>query len=355
MPLRVFDPHVHLWDVRRTPRKVRPLAVALGWWPAAYDRAVRLLTPPAARAFYGTLPHVTHDYLPADYRTAVRDERFELVGCAHVEAEWQAPGPIGPVGETEWLESLDMPELRAIVGHADLSLGDGVREVLEAHCAASDRFRGIRHMLSHSSDPGVLDFAARAELSREPAWRRGYAQLGALGLSFDAWCLHEQLDEVAELAEGFPDIPVILCHTGSPLGGGGPFASSGHSAEDRAAVRKSWEAKLTRLARCPQVSVKLSGLSMPLVGLGLHGVGATVEELAEAYRPWVRFAIEAFGAERCMFASNFPVDRGAGSWVAQFAAFERIVEDATDEERAGLFCGNAMRVYRVEGRASLPV
>jgi predicted TIM-barrel fold metal-dependent hydrolase len=348
-PIRVFDPHIHLWDVRGTPRRVTPLIKLLGWSPPALAWACRRLVPGDQAAFFGSLEHLTRDYLPADYRADSSIARFDVVGCVHVQAGWEGRGRLGSVGETLWLEALGMGEVAGIVGHADLGLGDRVDEVLTAHRAASERFRGVRDMLAWSSDLGVHSFASAARRSRDSRWRAGYARLAAHRLSFDAWLFHHQLDELADLAAAYPDVPMILCHSGSPVGIGGQFGGAGRSPAERDAVARAWRAGMRRLAERENVWVKLSGYTMPVSGWGYHSRAQPplAEELAAQLGPLVRFVIDTFGVERCMFASNFPVDKVSASWASHFEAYARIVEDVSREERAALFCDNALRAYRI--------
>jgi len=142
---------------------------------------------------------------------------------------------------------------------------------------------------------------------------------------------------------------VILCHAGTPVGWAGPFSQTGHSEPERADIDRSWRAGLTRLAELPNVTVKLSGLTMPVVGFSYHERESqpTAVELAESLRPLVRFVIDTFGSERCMFASNFPVDKVSNTWADLFAAYDAITADFSEPERARLFRENAERIYRL--------
>ncbi len=343
-PRRIIDPHIHLWDQRKTPRQASPLVKALGWHRGTLHWVARRVFPRAALEFFGAPDHVLADYLPADYAADAADR--DVVGFVHVEAQWMGKGRLGPVGETRWLESLACPQLLGIVGHADLSLGDAVDEVLAAHAEASPRFRGVRQMLSHHPDKGVLDGAKQPGLSRSDAWRRGYAALARRGLSFEATIYDHQLPELADLAKAFPDVPIVLCHLATPVGFGGGYAGVGL---DRDAVAGRWRDGMSQLAAHANVYVKLSGLAMPCLGWGYHqGDAPTPARVAEDFAPMLRFAIDAFGADRCMFASNFPVDKVSLSWATLYAAFESAVSDRTEVERRALFYDTAVRAYRLE-------
>lgn len=343
---RVIDPHIHLWDHRRTPRRTSVLVKAVGWNRAVLHRVAGWLFPSDLYSFFGKPDHILADYLGCDYGRDTGGR--EVAGFVHVQAGWEGRGPLGPVGETRWLESLDLPNLAGIVAFADLSLGPEVDPVLRAHLDASPRFRGVRFMLAHHPDPGVHSFCERANQSWHGRWRRGYERLAAHGLSFDAWCYHHQLDDLSALARDFPEVPVILCHLATPVGYGGAFAGTGHEAGERSEVARRWRDGIARLAEAPNVRVKLSGLLMPVLGWGHHrGPEPEEERLADQLAPLIDFAIDAFGADRCMFASNFPVDKAGAPWATLFGAYERIVARRGEDERRALFFGTANRAYRL--------
>ena len=334
MSLPILDPHIHLWDQRKTPRSPSNLVKLLGWNRGLLLWAGRRVFPADLIEFFGKPDHVITDYLPPNYRTDTGGRT--LAGCVHVQAGWEEKGPLGPVGETRWLDGLDMPELRGIVGYANLGLGEGVEPVLAAHAESSLRFRGIRHMLANSSDRAVHSFNAVAEHSRDPQFRAGFALLSKYGLRFDAWSYHHQLDEVYDLAAAHPEVPIVLCHAGTPVGWVGDTN-----------VDQAWRAGMRRLAELTHVHVKISGLTMPVVGFGYHlrEQQPDAAELATALRPMVRFVLDTFGATRCMFASNFPVDKVSCTWATLYDAYEQITVDASDDERRALFHDTAARFY----------
>ncbi|MBR0649816.1 amidohydrolase family protein [Roseomonas terrae] len=261
------------------------------------------------------------------------------------------PAPMRPVGETEFVqrvaEAADPagPRIAAgIVCMADLMLGDAVRPVLEAHLAAAPtRLRGVRNMTT--SHPSIVSSFGRIPAQRllDPAFRTGFAHLAPLGLSYDVWAYHTQLDEVADLARAFPQTQIIVNHLGGPLGIG-PFASR------RAEVFEAWRPAIRALAAVPNLSMKLGGGGMHLLGLDFHHGAAppSSEALALAFRPYVETCIEAFGAERCMFESNFPVDKGMFGYRILWNAFKRLAAGASEVERSALFSGTAARIYRLE-------
>ena len=269
---------------------------------------------------------------------------------------YRSDGPehLRPVGETEAMEALaarcaatpDSPQLcAAIVGHADLTRGAAAAEVLQAHLAASpQRFRGIRHTAAWEPDPAFTRVGPRPDkgLLLEPHFREGFATLAPLGLSFDAWVYHPQLDDLVDLARAFPQTAIILNHIGGPLGLGG---YAGHRDE----VFAQWRAAIGRLATCPNVSIKLGGMGMRLFGFGFHEAATPPSSvlLAQTWRPYVHACIEAFGVERCMFESNFPVDQLSCSYVVLWNAFKRLTEGFSADDKAALFSGTATRIYRL--------
>jgi len=258
-----------------------------------------------------------------------------------------------PVGETEFLEgvaeraardaALRCRAVSAIVGFADLSLGDEVAPVLEAHLAVSPgRFRGIRYATTwDASDALRSDAAPGVMASRE--FRAGFARLQTYGLSFDAWLYHPQLRELAGLARSFPEVSIILDHIGAPLGVG-PYGGK------RDEVFRDWSEGMATLAECPNVFVKLGGMGSVRSGYDWHRrvVRPSSEELAAALKPYFEFCIEKYGADRCMFESNFPVEKSSNSYVALWNACKRITQRYSAAERAALFHDTAARVYRIE-------
>jgi L-fuconolactonase len=280
---------------------------------------------------------------------------------ATVYLEWlsmyraEGPVPLRPVGEIEFAngvaavaasKSFGKTKVCAgIVSYADLMLGDQVEEVLEAMIhAGGGRFRGIRYI--SASHP---DEAARGSSINRPSGlllnakvREGFAKLHPLGLSFDAWMYFTQLGELVDLARAFPETPIVLDHVGGPIGIG-PYAGK------RDDVFTEWKNSITELARCPNVHVKLGGLGMRLFGFDVHAgeLPPSSEELATLWRPYIETCIEAFGPARAMFESNFPVDKGSGSYQVFWNAFKRIAAGCSADEKTALFSGTASRFYRL--------
>ena len=262
-----------------------------------------------------------------------------------------------PVGETEFLEgvarrashdrALKTKIAAAIVGFADLALGDGVAAVLEAHLSASpERFRGIRHSTTWDAS-SALRSDAPAGMLADLKFRQGFAWLKRFRLSFDAWLYHPQLAELADLARAFPDVGIILNHLGAPLGVG-PYRDKHEE------VYQSWRRSIASLATHPNVCVKLGGLGSERSGYDWHQrvVQPSSAELAQALKPYIEGCIEKFGVTRCMFESNFPVEKRSDSYVTLWNAFKRLTENYSAAERAALFHDTATRVYRIRTQRS---
>jgi len=211
--------------------------------------------------------------------------------------------------------------------------------------AASPRFRGIRHSASSDPDPAVLGpLSGRpAGLYRDARFREGFAQLAPLGLSFDAWLLEPQLDDLIDLARAFPGTQIVVDHVGTPLG-------LGIYAGRRDERFGAWREKITALAALPNVGCKVGGLAMafPAFPSFLTDPPAPSEQLAREWMPYVEACIEAFGPGRCMFESNFPVDLGSCDYRTLWNAFKRLAAGASAEEKTALFSGTAQRIYRVD-------
>jgi predicted TIM-barrel fold metal-dependent hydrolase len=294
------------------------------------------------------------------------DELLEDIGGGHNITEtvfiecssmYRKDGPdlMSPLGETEFVQGLaamsasggygDTKAAAGIVSYADLSAGAAVTEVLEAHIAASsNRFRGVRNSSCWDEDTNIRSYKnPKRHLLADPGFREGFAALDKLGLSFDAWLYHTQLTELADLARAFPNVPIILDHIAGPLG---IFSYEGKQAE----VFEHWKAGMVDLATCPNVVIKLGGFGMPLGGFEWHKRDAppSSEDIAKVMGPYYRHCIELFGVDRCMFESNFPVDKVSSSYTVLWNAFKRIAEGFSDTEKASLFRDTAVRTYRLD-------
>ena len=268
---------------------------------------------------------------------------------------YRSSGPVEmrPVGETEFVAGVARAATQrgaktkvcaGIVGYADLQLGDAVEPVLRAHIeAGASHFRGIRHISArHEEFNASLLGRPPADLLYRPNFRRGLARLQALGLSFDAWLYHTQIHQLVDLAHAFPELPIMLNHVGGQLGVG-PYQGR------REAMFSEWRAAMQTLAACPNVSVKLGGMGMALGAWDFHLLPAppSSEQIAAAWGPTMLTCIDLFGAQRCLFESNFPVDKAMCSYVVLWNAFKRIASSASVADKAALFKGNADRFYRL--------
>jgi predicted TIM-barrel fold metal-dependent hydrolase len=283
-----------------------------------------------------------------------------VIATVYVEARsmYRANGPeaFRPVGEIEFANGAAAMSASGgygpaticagIVGHVNLLLGEGTRAVLEAEIfAGQGRFRGIRHSAAWDADANVAGmYATRSKgLLLDSSFRKGFACLAPLGLSFDAWLFHPQIGELTDLARTFPDTRIVLDHCGGPIG-------LGSYAGRRAEIFPVWKASIREIADCPNVVVKLGGLAMCLLGYDFHErpMPPSSEELAAAWRPYIETCIEAFGTQRCMFESNFPPDKGQCSYQAIFNAFKRIAAPYSEAEKTALFSKTATDFYRLK-------
>jgi predicted TIM-barrel fold metal-dependent hydrolase len=268
----------------------------------------------------------------------------------------RADGPeaMRPVGETEFVNGVAAMSASGgygptrvcagIVGHADLTLGDGVQEVLEAHLrAGGGRFRGIRHISAWDASVRRASNVGEPGLLAESSFRAGFAKLAPLGLSFDAWLYHPQIGELTALARAFPETPIVLNHVGGPL-------AIGAYAGRRDEVFAAWSTSIHALATCTNVMVKLGGLGMPIGGFDFHlePEPPSSERLAAAWRPYIETCIEAFGPARSMFESNFPVDKTAYGYAAYWNACKRLTHGVSAGDKAELFSRAAARFYRLD-------
>lgn len=233
-----------------------------------------------------------------------------------------------------------------IVSHVNLLLGDAAKPVLEAQIAAGGgRFRGIRHSSAWDADPNIPgNYSMRPkELLLDSTFRKGFACLAPLNLSFDAWLFHPQIGELASLASAFPETRMVLDHCGGPVG-------IGSYATRRNETFSLWRESILRIAKCPNVVVKLGGLGMRLLGFDFHEQPKppTSEELATAWRPYIETCIEAFGPDRAMFESNFPPDKGQCSYKVMFNAFKRLASQYSESEQTALFLKSAASFYRLD-------
>ena len=318
--LAVIDSHHHLWDV------------------------------PAVR-------YMLDDYV-ADVRAG-----HKIVASVYVEsrafARPDGPEVMRPLGEIEFANGVaavgasgkygECRMCAAIVGYADLRLGSAIGAYLDAAMQrAPERFRGIRQVtLDHASPSAfrhVMSHRPPAGVLTHPLFREGMTEIASRDLTFDVACYSEQLPDIASLADAFPKTTFALNHTGQVM------LLDALDNASRADVLRTWRNGMHDLAKRPNVVCKLSGLGMPFWGFGFETRPAPVSylDLAVAWKPFVEGAIEAFGANRCMMASNFPPDGRSSGYVPLWNAMKHIVRSTSASEKLALFSGTAARVYRID-------
>ncbi len=318
--LPICDPHHHLWDLQ-------PARVA---------------------------PRYLLDEIVADVGAGHNVVSTVFIECG---AMFKNAGPeaLRPVGETEFVNGVAAMSASGlygktriaagIIGTASLRLGDAVAAVLDAQMAAGGgRFRGIRLGAAWDSNESVPSHRTKpgSGLLLRDDFRTGFAHLAPRKLTFEAWLYHHQIPDVTSLARAFPGTTIILNHFGGPLGIG-PYAGR---AKD---IFAEWRKSISELATCPNVVAKLGGINMEINGFGWHERPRPPgsQELADATRHYYEFTIEKFGVDRCMFESNFPVDKASCSYTVLWNSFKRLTSGFSAAEKAKLFHDTAARVYRL--------
>ena len=291
------------------------------------------------------------------------DVRATVYVQARAMLRQDGPAHMRSVGETEFANGVaamsasglygNTRVCAGIVGFADLRLGAAVHQVLEAHVMAAGgtaktggRFRGIRQGCAWDPDPSFLNpaYPTTEDMLASAEFLAGFEQLDKLGLSFDAWLFFHQIPRLTALARTFPETPIVLNHCGGILGTG-PYAGR------RQEVFTQWQKALVELSTCPNVMVKLGGLGMRLSGFEFEAgaLPPSSTELAKAWRPWVDACVDAFGTERCMVESNFPVDKGSYSYGIGINAMKRLFSSASEDDRENVFWRTASRFYQLPG------
>jgi predicted TIM-barrel fold metal-dependent hydrolase len=319
--LPICDPHHHFWDLRtaRIP----------------YQR------------------YLLHE-LAADMQSG-HNVRSTVFIEARAMYRVEGPEEMRPIGEVEFVQGLAAASASglygpgraaaSIIGHANLLLGDRVAPVLEALRAGSpNRFRGIRHSVTWDPHPEVENTAAhrmQAQLANEQ-FRAGARVLARMGLTLEGWMYFPQLPELGEFARAIPDLQIILNHIGGLIRTG-PYAGKNDE------VLATWRRGVAAVAQCPNVTIKLGGMGMPRTGFDWHTRATPIGsvELAAAMAPYMNFCIEKFGPNRCMFESNFPVDKVSFSYHVMYNAFKRLSQGYSAYERTAMFHDTAVRIYRV--------
>lgn len=335
--LPIVDPHHHLWD----------LAQRLAAFARSEHPFVEMLLEN---------PRYLLDELLVDLQSGHNIRATIYMECGSM---YRADGKSSMrcIGETEFVNGIaamfasgTYGHFRAcagIVGKVDLMLGAAAEEVIIAQIAAGGgRFRGIRNASAYDADPKVLGPIGtdlKEGLLLDKNFRDGFKYLVKHGLSYDAWLLEPQLPDVIDLARAFSDTTIVLNHVGTPLGIGRYKGKLG----ERFGI---WRDNLRELAKCQNTYVKLGGLAMPYNGFRKHMAEPfpSSQKLAEEWKPYVETCIEVFGASRCMFESNFPVDNFGSDYPTLWNAFKRLAANCSSEEKRMLFSQTACDVYRIE-------
>jgi len=317
------------------------------------------------RAIIDPHHHLWNDWKKWDWQDYVLEDLWRDTDSGHrilktvfieCSTHYRQSGPerLKPVGETEFAADIAQQSAKGegehaviagIVSHADLTLGEALDEVLDAHeSAGQGLLRGIRHAGAHHPQPAEA-YNAGAQpsgLFLDPGFQAGVRHLGKRGYTYESWHYHTQLEDFYSLAKSAPDTTIILDHFGTPLG-------TQSFKDQREAIFQKWKVDIARLAECPNVYAKLGGMAMPDNGFGWHEAArpATSDELVRAQKRYYLHTIECFGAKRCMFESNFPVDKQSISYPVLWNAFKKMVMDFSEAEKQALFYDTAARVYRI--------
>ena len=317
----ICDPHHHLWEFR-------PNCVS---------------------------PRYLMDEIQSDLNTGHNIVSTVFIECG---AMYKPGGPMAfrSVGEVEFANGVAaMSEsglygktrvCAGIVGNADLCLGEAVGGVLDALIAAAGgRFRGVRDQVNWDADGSVANgrFVDGPGSYADQRFKEGVPELIKRDLSFEAWCYHTQIPELTDLAREFPDLRIVLNHFGGPLGVG-PYRNQ------KDEIFQIWRQDLTELVTCPNVFAKLGGINMEINGFEWHTqkFPPSSEALINKTRRYYEHAIECFGVKRCMFESNFPVDKVSCSYNILWNAFKRLTKNYSDDEKATLFHDTASEFYRLQ-------
>ena len=324
--LPILDPHHHLWDFRT--ERVEPR------------------------------------YMLDDILRDIDESGHNIVATVFIECgamlKEDGPAEYKAIGETEFVNGIAAMSASGLYGPTrvaagiistvDLRIGAAAGAVLDAHIAAGGgRFRGIRHSATWDASDDIPNarFDPGQHLYLSDKYREGFAQLAPRKMTFEGWCYHPQIPELTDLARAFPDTTIILNHFGGPLNVG-PYAGK------RDEIFPQWQKDIAELATCPNVNAKLGGLNMAFNGFHWEDrpKPPTSQELLDATRPYFEHTLQHFGVERCLFESNFPVDKLSCSYGVLWNSFKRLTKDYSAAEKAALYHDTAARVYSLKTSAS---
>ncbi|MBO0822591.1 MAG: amidohydrolase family protein [Actinobacteria bacterium] len=302
---------------------------------------------PIVEAHHHMKPDGSGGYTRADLKRDI-SQGHNIVKTVFIDCNsaYRTSGPeqLRPVGETEWAVSQQGQDgiCAGIVGHANMYLGAGIGEVLDAHMeAGGSSFKGVRHNVAWDKHPdtnnalrGAPEFALL-----DPAFTAAGAELAKRGLVFETWLYFNQLSDMKKMAAALPDLKIILNHLGGP-------ACNGPYAADRPGMLAEWRANMADLAEAPNVFLKVGGIGYKsFVEQSVLDGPRSSEFLAEYWKPEILFAIETFGPERSMLETNYPEDRHLTDFVVLWNTYKRITADLSDDERSWVYEKAAMTIY----------
>ena len=344
---------------RRRPTVATPNALPRADWLARSKEAPLLPELEIVDAHHHLWDRHGFRYLLEEFAEDIGESGHNVVSSVFVQCRtmYHSDGPVlyRPLGEVEFIRGVAAQACsgfygktrvaQAIVGCADLLQGADIAPVLEAMSAAGGGyFKGVRLPVASHPDPAVRSnpVPAPAGVLEDSRFLAGARELARRGLSLDLWVYQTQLSEVELLARRLPDLQIVLNHAGGPLGVG-PFEGRPRLA------RESWAAGMQRLAERPNVAVKIGGFGMPIMGFGFEQgeCAPSSSHIAEVIAPYVQHCVALFGMTRCMFESNFPVDKGGVGYDTLWNAFKRIAWSWSEAQRADLFSNTARRIYRI--------
>ena len=288
-----------------------------------------------------------------DTRSGHNVVKTVFVECSSMYRK-EGPDELKPLGETEFVNGFaamsasgqygEAQVCNGIVSFADLTLGKKVGFVLDEHQRLSDRFRGVRHAAGWDPSDEVRNSHTNPpqSLYLNEDFREGFQELANRQMTFDAWLYHHQITELTDLARSFPEVTIIFDHFGGPLGIG-PYKGLSDEIFDQ------WTIDVGELSKCTNVYAKLGGIVMPINGFGWHKnqKPATSDEIVQKTGRYHKKTIELFGPDRCMFESNFPVDKQSCSYLVLWNAFKKIAESFVEEDKQNLFHDSAVRAYKL--------
>jgi len=328
-------------------------------WLAQHHETALLPELPIVDAHHHLWDRQSGRYLAHEFSADIQSSGHRILSSVYVQCRSMlrrdGPESLKPVGEVEFASGVaamfasghygNALGCEAIIGGASLLEGDALQPVIDIMMQCSGgRLRGMRNPLAWHADPQVTSSPATppAGLAGAPEFRRGAACLARNGLSLDVWVYHTQLNEIIELARALPDLKIIVDHCGGPVGVG-PYSVL------RDDVFQHWSHSMRQLASLPNVSIKISGFGMTVMGypFARSSVPPNSATLAQAWQPWFETLLSLFGAERCMFASNFPVDKGMFSYGVFWNACKRLAQTASVAEQAQLFWRTAATHYHL--------